>query len=222
MLPRERSPKTSRVKLIDRLELLAFHGRRIEGVWVGGLDKNSPGWRAIEDALLLIKQCDHVRFNRLERDLERVWIRILPSSLGAFNASLKACELDERFVLTHASNPEFIAAAIVHEATHARLWSYGIGYEESIRVRVEAVCFRRERAFAARLPNGEQIRAQAEAYLAHYSSETWTDAAMRARFEEGAAQVLRDLGQPEWLIRFAFRFNAQWRRFVGLFRPGKP
>jgi hypothetical protein len=95
----------------------------------------------------------------------------------------------------------------VHEATHARLWHSGIGYEEPIRGRVEAVCFRRERAFAARLPDGEEIRRIAEAKLAYYTNETLTGEALHARHREGAAQALRDLGQPEWLIRATFGFN---------------
>jgi len=41
----------------------------------------------------------------------------------------------------------------VHEATHARLRRYGIGYEEGLRQRVEEANFRRELAFAsARAP----------------------------------------------------------------------
>lgn len=221
MLPRERPKQKPPVRLIDRFELLGFRGRYIEGVWVGGLDKQSPGWRAIEQALGLIKQHDPVRFNRLKRDLARVWVRILAGNEGEYNASLDACTLDDRFLLAQAPHPERIAAAIVHEATHARLWNSGIGYEEPIRIRVEAVCFKRERAFAARLPDGEEIRARAEAKLAYYTFETWTNAALSARHEAGAAQALRDLGQPEWLIRSTFAFNARWRRFVGLFRAGK-
>jgi hypothetical protein len=35
-----------------------------------------------------------------------------------------------------------------HEATHARLWTCGIAYEERLRARVEAVCLRkRDRLF---------------------------------------------------------------------------
>jgi len=41
----------------------------------------------------------------------------------------------------------------------------GIGYDEDIRARVERVCIRRELAFAAKLPNGEQVRQQAERIL---------------------------------------------------------
>jgi hypothetical protein len=210
--------KQPRVKLIDRLELLAFRGRWMEGLWVGGLDKRSPSWRTIEEALALIKRHDSVRFSRITRDLERIWVRILPGAHGQFNASLNACELDDRFVLSVAERPELVAAVIVHEATHARLWRCGIGYDEAIRARVEAACFKRERAFAAKLPDGELVGAQAEGRLHYYTSETWTNAALRMGYEEGAAQALRDFGYPEWLIRAIFRFNARWRRFLGFFR----
>jgi hypothetical protein len=87
--------------------------------------------------------------------------------------------IDERFLVASASHPELIAAVIVHEAAHARLMRYGIGYEAPLRHRVEAICARREAAFAAKLPNGEKVREQAENRLA-WPTDAWTDAAMNA------------------------------------------
>jgi hypothetical protein len=55
----------------------------------------------------------------------------------------------------------------------------GIGYEEEIRARVEAVCFRREVAFATGLPNGEQVRQRAERTLElSATAGFWADAAL--------------------------------------------
>jgi hypothetical protein len=48
-------------------------------------------------------------------------------------------------VLAETSSAELIVAAIVHEATHARLSRRGIGDDENACV--EAVCLRRELAF---------------------------------------------------------------------------
>ena len=201
-----------RVKLIDRMELLAFHGRTIDGLKVGGLDKKSAGWRGIEEALCLIRWHDPVRYKRLLGDIERVWVRMLPGAVGSYNASLNACQLDQRFVLAELGRPEVIASTIVHEATHARLVKRGIGYEQPIRARVERACFRRELAFAARLPDGGAVRKFAESRLAYYSGEHFTNAALSARYMAGAEEALRSLGWPEWLIKAIFRGNAILRK----------
>jgi hypothetical protein len=77
----------------------------------------------------------------------------------------------------------------------------GIGYDrKELRARVEAVCFRRERAFAAKLPNGELGVARIDRYLKFYADpEHWTDEVLSKRHEEGSVEVLRYLGFPEWL-----------------------
>src|SRR5713101_6929819 len=102
----------------------------------------------VEEALRLIKTYDRVRYNRLIRDLERVWVTLLPGYPACYDHSIRACELDTRYVLADTSQPEVIASTIVHEATHARLRRSGIGYEEDLRPRVEAVCYRAQIAFA--------------------------------------------------------------------------
>jgi hypothetical protein len=73
--------------------------------------------------------------------------------LGEYKRSLKACILDERYLADSATSVGEIASTIVYEATHARLERYGIGYKEELRGRIEAICFRRELAFAVRLPD---------------------------------------------------------------------
>ena len=99
------------------------------GSAVSGRNRHPPraAWKT---ALGLIKTYDRIRYDRLLRDLDRIFIRVLPSSIASFNHSLNACQLDERFVLDEKSGPELIASVIVHEATHARLMRCGIGYEE--------------------------------------------------------------------------------------------
>jgi len=59
---------------------------------------------------------------------------------------------------------------------------------------------RREIAFAAKLPNGEDARDQAERTLALCASgEYWTSAAFRERYIEGGVEVVRYMGAPGWL-----------------------
>jgi hypothetical protein len=157
-------PRKTRPPFRERMMLRLSDSRRVDGLWIGVGKAKEPelALRRVEEALRLIKVFDRVRYDRLIRDLERVWVTPLPGYSGCCSYSLGACELDPRFVLAETTLPEMIAATIVHEATHARLQRCGIGYEEELRDRVEAVCVRRELAFAARLPNGERVREEAE------------------------------------------------------------
>lgn len=100
----------------------------------------------VEEALALIKRYDRLQYDRLSRDLKRVWVHVLHGIRGE---AFVTCELDARSVQPETTSPELIASTIVHEATHSRLLRCGIGYEEAVRARVEAVCLRRELAFAA-------------------------------------------------------------------------
>ena len=174
-----------RVNLQDRYELFFSRGRRIDGLWIGGIgEKSSPASRRVEEALGLIKTYDRIRYDRLLRDLDRIFIRVLADSIASFNHSLNACQLDPRFI--QASRPELIASVIVHEATHARLMRCGIGYDEALRARVERVCVRRERAFGAKLPNGIEERAQIETDLANFPADYWTNEAFADRYVKEA------------------------------------
>jgi hypothetical protein len=197
-------------RLLDGLALRLSDSRRIEGIWVGcfGVEKSGGALGRVEEALCLIKTYDSLRYDRLLRDIDRIWVNLLFGSNGEYRNSLRLCVLDERFVLGDTTRPEQIASVIVHEAAHARLKHCGIGYQAELRARVEAVCFRRQRAFAAKLPDGEEVTRDAESRLAGYPSDFWTDDAFRARFEQGGAEALRFGGAPEFLIRILLRFRG--------------
>jgi hypothetical protein len=212
--PSMKPVKTARrPTLTDRIGLWLSISRRIDGLWIGTTqsgDKAEAALRRVEAALNLIKIYDRLRYDRLHCDIERVWVVVLLGALGSYNERLRACQLDPRHVLAEDSTPEVIAATIVHEATHARLQRCGIGYEEERRSRIEAVCFRREAAFAMKLPNGGPVREMAERQLGRCTTnDCWTDAAFYDRFPDSAADALRYLGGPEWLVRLLVR---RWRR----------
>jgi hypothetical protein len=122
----ERFPKKKRPNLGDWLELQFSPNRRIDGLWIGvggggkGQDKRQDQHvlDRVEEALSLIRTYDRPRYDRLSRDLKRIWVRVLIYGLGTYNEALAACELDARFVLDETTSPELIAATIVHEATH--------------------------------------------------------------------------------------------------------
>jgi len=206
----KRRPNT-KAPLSDRVMLWLSSGKRIDGLWVGTYLKTNAEtvMRSIEEALRLIKVHDPRRYDRLRKDLTRIWVRLVPGALARYVPVLETCEVDERFVLAETSSPELIAAAIVHEATHARLWRRGIGYDEGRRARVEAACFRRELAFAAKLPNAERVRELARDALT-IPPATWTDTAEWDRDAEGSTELLHHLGAPDWLVRILLAARA-WR-----------
>jgi len=194
--------RIDRPSIADRLALWLSTGHYVDGLWIGTWeDEPEPILRRIEDALSLIKHHDRVRYDRLIRDLRRVWVVTLPWELGNFTHSIHACEIDTRYCLAATTTPELIATVIVHEATHARLRRCGFGYEEEQRPRIEQICLRREIAFATRLPNGDAVRDQAERTLTLCATgEYWTDRALHERRIEGGLETLRYLGVPAWLL----------------------
>jgi len=194
---------TVKPKVSDRLLLRMSVNRKIDGLWVGTVE-SGPILCRVEESLQLIKIHDRRRYDRLLRDLDRVWVRLLPGDVACFNAALWACELDTRFVLQQS--PEFIAAAIVHEATHARLWRSGVTYDESSRHRIETICARQELAFAAKLPNGEKVREWAEAALSQ--PPALTDMAFGERFQTGSIEALGYRRVPQWLVRTLLAVQA--------------
>jgi hypothetical protein len=166
------------------------------------------------EALSIIKVHDANRYRRLAQDLDRILVQTTaPSYIASFKPRIWTCMLDEEFVGHSDTTTEIVAAAIVHEATHARLFRCGIGYKESLRARVEAVCFRREIAFAAKLPDGAVVREQAERSLTHYADPAhWTDAAFDARDLTEIPEALRQLGVPQWVVRVLLGLRALRRR----------
>src|SRR5262249_34607992 len=179
-------------------------GRQVDGIWIGtGFAPEHLS--RVERALLLVKQHSPLYYSRIIRDLECIWIVLLPHRAAAYNHSLKACVLDERFVADSATSVERLATTIVHEATHARLERYGIGYDEDRAVRIEGVCARRELAFVFRLPNSARLQKEIAEYLDWYlnpaNADYFRDAHFIERHTKGEIEMLRHLGWPDWLIR---------------------
>lgn len=169
---------------------------------VGGMliiydaDKGGKDADKIAAALQLIQDFDPVRYRRVVRDLKQIWITTIVGAAGQFVRSTSTCELDERFVTGEHTSIEEVAGAIVHEATHARLDQWGIGYEEELRARVEEVCMARELAFATKLPVGASIRRWVEAR--QNGSVDYSNAAFNTREIAGARDALVHLGTPVW------------------------
>lgn len=156
----------------------------------------------IEESLRLIEQVQPIRYQQIVRDLGRIWVRSLSYARGQYNDSVRACSISAKAFDGYYNRPEEIALIIVHEATHARLARLGIGYDEAIRSRVEAICHRRELSFA-KLLDDEQAIYVAGYYLAN--PVDYSDEAVDSRSEAALLADARDIGFPLWIVRYAFR-----------------
>jgi hypothetical protein len=218
---RHRPPRAS-PSIADRIQLAMSVGRQLDGIWVGSWRGEPTDLARVEAALLLVKHHSPLNYARILRELERIWVYLLPQSLGEYRASLRACLLDERYIADPATSLEQIGSAIVHEATHARLDRYGIQYRQEQRTRIEAICFRRELAFAARLPNGAELQQELERSLDWHvaNPDYFHDAQFQKRGTSGEVEALRYLGAPEWFIRFVLTLQPMVSRARRLFRFG--
>jgi len=185
---------------LERLMFRFSANTRVDGLWIGSFEgeKDAELLRRVSDALQLIKTYDPLRYRRVQKELERIWVRLQPGSIACFVAHRKSCDIDPRFVLAYT--PEQLAPVIVHEATHRTLIRRHIGYDEALRHRVERACVRQELVFARKLPHSEVVQKSVESALA-YPPEMWTDTAFNDRFREGMLTMARHIGIPLWLMR---------------------
>ncbi|WP_316189481.1 MULTISPECIES: hypothetical protein [unclassified Bradyrhizobium] len=193
---------------MERIDLWFSKGHVVDGIWVGSFQSDAkPAIQRIEDALRLIERCAPLHHRRIKNNLARIWVHLIPHGAGCYLHSLNACLLDERIVASETTTVEWIASAIVHEATHARLEKLGIRYQEAARQRIERICARRELDFARRLSGVDALLAEITWRLDRCSEENafYTDQTMWEKTVQGNAEILRHLGTPEWVITLVFR-----------------
>jgi hypothetical protein len=119
---------------------------------------------------------------------------------------LKTCILDRNYFNQPDISASEMALTIVHEATHARLFKFRIGYTEDIRERVERICIKSEIAFAKRLPDGQKFVEMAESRLLEMSADYWTN----TQFQQRDLDTLAKLGKINWLGRILYRI-VKWK-----------
>jgi hypothetical protein len=199
---------------IERLKFWLTTSQVVDGLWIGTWEAPPrPCMRRIEESLRLIKDSDSLHYLRVIDNLDRISVSLLPNGSAHYDRSLNACVLDERFVLHESTTLERIASTIIHEATHARLEGWGISYDEKERVRIEAICLRRELNFLAKLPHSEPLQEEIRSTLEWCagSHDYFADASFQQRDEEGQFEVLRYLGVPDWLVSFLMRIVRRRR-----------
>ena len=219
MRAQRHKPNQLRPSFVDRVELAMSKSCHVDGVWIGSLRGSPEDLTRVQSALSLIKQHSPLDYARITRELERIWVTLSFYGVGQYRHALKACILDERYVADSATTAEQIASAIVHEATHARLERYGIAYKEELRTKIEAICCRRELAFAVRLPNSTELQ-EIEQRLEWYQAnpDQFSDARFREKHTAGEVEAFRFLGTPDWLIGAVIA----WRSIIGRVRRFSP
>src|SRR5882762_1426222 len=203
-----RDSPVTRPSLADKFARWLSKGRVIDGLWIGSAQWDSePALQRVEAALRLIERFAPLHYRRVKNSLSRIWVQLVPRGAGCYLHSLNACLLDERVVASENTTLEWIASAIVHEATHARLEKRGIRYDEAVRHRIERICARRELDFARHLSGVDALHEEItrRLYLCNEENASYTDQNMWQKIDQGNAEMLRHLGTPEWVIALVFR-----------------
>ncbi|WP_316230616.1 hypothetical protein [Bradyrhizobium sp. SZCCHNR1051] len=196
------------LSLADRFALWVSTGRITNGLWIGSSQSDSePDLQRVEAALHLIEQYAPLHYQRVKNNLSRIWVTLVPHGAGCYRHSMNACLLDERVMASENASIEWIATAIVHEATHARLEKWGIRYDEAARHRIERICARRELDFARHLSGVDALHEEITWRLDRHNEKdtSYTDQNMWQKIDQGHAEILRHLGMPEWIIALVFR-----------------
>ncbi len=148
----------------------------------------------LECALVLIKKYTPVKFSDLVKDVSGVLVAGIPTFHGQYIKDLKLIELYDEFVIDPNTTAEELASTLIHEAQHGRLFRLGYGYDEGIRGRIEALCFRSERLFGSRIPNGIKIVENADVWLSGNYDERFTNKGNR----EAHLNALDNIDIPRW------------------------
>lgn len=146
-------------------------------------------------ALDLIDKYAPEKFRTLQMDVRSILVAGVPTALGTYIHKLRMIELYDRYVLDTRTTSESLACTLIHEAQHARLRRLGFGYDETIRSRIERLCFRAQRNLARRFKN-DALVSEAEAWM-EADPEFFSNDSRRER----QISALRELGCPDWIIK---------------------
>ena len=200
----------------SRITLALANWRTMHGVKVGLaplLDEElgSRAFQQVQAAFDLIAEHAPRRLSRIARDIRYFWIRRAAYAPAYFIQSAKVCVLDRNFLTAPDTTPALIAAAVIHEATHARLESRGIQYSEPARPRIEAICDAQSAAFAQNLLDGGSLYRRIVEGRAGDPTH-WTDQNLSRQMAEAkhteleaAREELDQSELPAWLKRVLHR-----------------
>ncbi len=111
-------------------------------------------------ALRLIERTDPRRFDFVQQELRYIANTPLLSG-GAYKRATRRCQIDFLRYRCARNQPGYewylarYACTIIHEATHGRIFRFGIPYNEKTWQRIERLCYREEERFVKRLHSEE-------------------------------------------------------------------
>lgn len=179
-----------------------LHGITVASSPIGTHDVDSS-FHKLEAALATIARHDPPRYAQLKRNVPRIWIGPIPNyARGQWIDELRLCMLRDSFVADDEVSASYVAALLVHEATHARMRRRGIPFDEKIRPRVERACIKSQLAFARTHPSGAPLIPIFEENLRRADS-WWSDGRLRSV----QLRALKRLGAPRPLRRLLDRFS---------------
>jgi hypothetical protein len=154
----------------------------------------------LDQALDLIERYTPHYYRHLRRDFTAIAVKRY-ACRGAYASDSGTCIVE----LTFTVNPEFsvtqVAAAIVHEAMHARLHRLGFPLEMSDRARQERFCRRAEIELGRLAPDGEPVVQRALDILSAPDDEVAPEVDASLAAHRIAEADLRASKAPLWLRR---------------------
>jgi len=126
-----------------------------EGIIISDPGKDHANFLSvIQAALLLIKKTDPRRLELVKRHIRLVWnVKLWPAG-AQYTHHNQTCTIDFKHLVQHGDKEWWIGACaciLIHEATHGRIHSRGIGYTPELRKRIERLCVCEENRFVFRL-----------------------------------------------------------------------
>jgi hypothetical protein len=161
----------------------------------------------IDDAFTLLGAFGPKYLTRVQSLADGVLLFGTVGALGSWNKDARLIRISQDFIADPATKPVHIAATMVHEATHAWLDQRGFVYTPQCRARIEAICYRAQSTFAARIPGCQDVALEYEQcaqLVLDQPDDEWSDEAFHLR----AAEHFIELGVPQWLARRLSRFSS--------------
>ena len=160
----------------------------------------------LDAALALIERYQPWRLRRLRRDLARIGVRRFPCRAAFFPGS-RTCLIELTFVGSGRHTEAEVAASIVHEGVHARLYAAGVAGYLGNEAREERLCRQAELELGLALPDeaGAVVvrRARESLALADVDVAPAVDWALAARRVAEADRASG--GAPSWIRRLFAR-----------------
>lgn len=150
-------------------------------------------------ALELIRTFDPERFEQIRRDVRT--LALTTRGICYYEHALRAVFFD---VDVMKRDPDFLATALVHEATHARLYWSGIRDYAAHADRHERICVAEEIDFASRLPDSDRLVEELRRKL---DRPWWNEAGRRAQIRRFAERHK----VPQWIEHLLVRFGARYK-----------